>query len=370
MANKLISGMGLPSSIENVFAARNILTAKDALSLPEFDLMMLLDVDLHQVRLAVARISEIACPPCRTALSLLEDRARSGGHLPTRLRGLDHALRGGIPFGALTELVGPSGIGKTQFCLKLALLAALPASYGGLNGRVIYMDTESKFNSTRLIEIGRHSFPHIFLSERMAQEMAGRIIILRPSSLAELTESLQQIELIILQHDVKLVIVDSMAAIFSRENERSTSGQKQHIWRWPLSFLKSLAELSQIPIVVTNQVRSQNNDEVLHYPFQGQMNDINNSSKRVESHLIAALGIQWAHSVTIRLILEAHSGQRFIKVSKSPASPAVEFPFVVESSGISLLSDEGLEVTGSEISTIRWQGQNILVQETDSRPQC
>lgn len=38
------------------------------------------------------------------------------GHLPTRLKGLDEALGGGIPFGVLTELVGPPGIGKTQVC--------------------------------------------------------------------------------------------------------------------------------------------------------------------------------------------------------------------------------------------------------------
>lgn len=37
-----------------------------------------------------------------------------GGHLSTRLKGLDEAMCGGIPFGVLTELVGPAGIGKTQ----------------------------------------------------------------------------------------------------------------------------------------------------------------------------------------------------------------------------------------------------------------
>ena len=37
-------------------------------------------------------------------------------------------------------------------------------------------------------------------------------------------------------------------------------------------------------------------------------------------------------------------------------SPAVAFPFVVESSGITLLSDEGIDVTGSEITSIRCQG--------------
>jgi len=37
-------------------------------------------------------------------------------------------------------------------------------------------------------------------------------------------------------------------------------------------------------------------------------------------------------------------------------SLAVSFPFVVESSGITLLSDEGIDVTGSEITSIRCQG--------------
>lgn len=50
------------------------------------------------------------------ALSLLEERVRlgGGGRLATMLCGLDEALGGGIPTGKLTEVVGPSGIGKTQ----------------------------------------------------------------------------------------------------------------------------------------------------------------------------------------------------------------------------------------------------------------
>ncbi|XP_008792404.2 DNA repair protein RAD51 homolog 2 [Phoenix dactylifera] len=362
MANKLISQMGLPPSVANVFAARNILTAKDALSLPEFELMTLLGMGLDQVKSAVERISEITCPPYQTALSLMEDRVRLGGHLPTLLRGLDDALCGGIPFGALTELVGPSGIGKTQFCLKLSLLAALPSCYGGLNGRVIYIDTESKFSSRRMVEIGENSFPQIFQSEGMAQQMAGRIIVVRLTSLPEFTERLQQLKLTLIQHDVKLLVVDSMAALVSGGNDTRTAGPKQHLLRWPLSFLKSLAEFSRIPVVVTNQVRSQSSNEAFHYPFQGKEKDSSKNFERLESHLIAALGIQWAHAVTIRLVFEAYSGQKFIKVAKSPMSPARAFPFIVESSGISLLNDDGFKVMGREINTIRFQGHNILEQ--------
>lgn len=95
--------------------------------------------------------------------------------------------------------------------------------------------------------------------------------------------------------------------------------------------LRSLAECSRIPVVVTNQVRSQIRDEACQYSFQGNtamitwsfcicckyasiysifcaVHDREGSLARYDSHLVAALGINWAHSVTIRLVLEAKSG--------------------------------------------------------------
>ncbi|KAI4322203.1 hypothetical protein L6164_021920 [Bauhinia variegata] len=363
MANKLITQLGLPKWIANIFTARNIITAKDALSLTEFELMELLDVGLADVSRAVAHISEVVCPPCQTVLFLMEQRVRNeslAGHLPTRLKGLDEALSGGIPFGVLTELVGPAGIGKTQFCLKLSLLASLPANCGGLDGHVIFIDVESKFSSRRLIEIGVKSFPEIFHKKGMAQEMAGRILILRPTSLSEFTESLHQIKVSLLQQQVKLLIIDSMAALVLRENEGGYSGQQA--FGWHVSFIKSLAEFSRIPVVVTNQVRSQIGDEAHKYSFQAQ----NHLEKKADpatydSHLVAALGINWAHAVTIRLVLEAKSGQRFIKLAKSPISPPLAFPFSITSSGIVLLSDDGMELKGPEINRIHCQGQNAFL---------
>ncbi|XP_073222462.1 DNA repair protein RAD51 homolog 2 isoform X3 [Cicer arietinum] len=357
MANKLINQMALPKSIANIFAARNIITAKDALSLTEFELMELLDVGMAEVTSAMAHISEVVCPPCQTALLLMEQRVRNeslAGHLPTRLKGLDEALCGGIPFGVLTELVGPPGIGKTQFCLKLSLLASLPVNCGGLDGRVIYIDVESKFSSKRLIEIGTKSFPEIFHKKGMAQEMAGRIRILRPTSLSEFAESLQRIKVSLLQQQVKLLIVDSMAALVLGEHDCGAS--RQQALGWHVSFIKSLAEFSRIPIVLTNQVRSHIGDESLMYSFQAQSRPTKEDNPvTFDSHLVAALGINWAHAVTIRLVLESRSGQRFIKLAKSPMSPPLAFPFNITSSGIVLLDDDGIEMKGPEINTIHCQ---------------
>ncbi|KAL2487797.1 DNA repair protein RAD51-like protein 2 [Forsythia ovata] len=363
MSNKLISQMGLPKSIANVFAARNIITAKDALSLTEFELMELLDVGLAEVTLALAHISEISCPSYQTALSLLEQRIQNeylAGHLPTRLKGLDAALCGGIPFGVVTELVGPAGIGKTQFCLKLALLASLPSSHGGLDGHVIYIDVESKFSSKRMIEMGVNSFPKIFHTEGMAKEMAGRILVLQPASLFEFTESLQQIKVSLLQHHVKLLIIDSMTALVSSENGQGPP--RQHALGWHISFIKSLAEFSRIPVVVTNQVRSQGRDEASRYLFQDQnRTDAPEDPTSLDSHLVAALGIQWAHAVSIRLVLESRSGQRFIKLAKSSISPPMAFLFNITGSGISLLDDDGVVMTGPEINAIHCQGHSGII---------
>ncbi|KAK8947878.1 hypothetical protein KSP40_PGU009793 [Platanthera guangdongensis] len=147
MANKLVAYMRLPQSISNFLAARNIQTAKDALSMPEFDLMTLLGVDIEDVSDALARISKVASPTYQTALSLLEERLindASSGRLPTFLKGLDAVLGGGIPFSVLTELVGPSGIASFIVVIR----------------------------SGRMIEMGRNSFPEIFYSEGMAQEVS------------------------------------------------------------------------------------------------------------------------------------------------------------------------------------------------------
>uniref|UniRef100_M1CDS0 DNA repair protein RAD51 homolog 2 n=1 Tax=Solanum tuberosum TaxID=4113 RepID=M1CDS0_SOLTU len=55
------------------------------------------------------------------------------------------------------------------------------------------------------------------------------------------------------------------------------------------------------------------------------------------------------------------SGQRFIKLAKSPVSPPFAFAFNITSSGISLLNDDGVEMPGPEIHSISCQGHNDVI---------
>ena len=54
---------------------------------------------------------------------------------------LDTFLGGGIETQAMTELTGEYGVGKTQICLKLCIMAQLPKEQGGLEGNALFTDT-------------------------------------------------------------------------------------------------------------------------------------------------------------------------------------------------------------------------------------
>ncbi len=74
-----------------------------------------------------------------------------GAFIETQYLELDSALGGGLPMGMLTELVGPPGVGKSQFCMMATVMALLPSEFGGIKegSGVVYVDTERKFSSTR-----------------------------------------------------------------------------------------------------------------------------------------------------------------------------------------------------------------------------
>ncbi|GJZ90138.1 DNA repair protein RAD51 homolog 2 isoform X1 [Tanacetum coccineum] len=101
--------------------------------------------------------------------------------------------------------------------------------------------------------------------------------------------SLQKFKASPLKDKVKLLIVDSMAALISGEYEQAA--EKKHLLGWRISFIKSLAEDLRIPIVMTNQVRAQSANQMSHYSFQESRTGSVEDCRQSDSHLLAALGI-------------------------------------------------------------------------------
>ena len=184
------------------------------------------------------------------------------------LRALDSALGGGVPTGSITELVGPAGAGKTQFCLTLAVAAAAPRRLGGLDAGVVFVDTEQKFSGARVAQIAANVFPSAYgvssddaAHERDAKATALRaltekILVLTPSTLSETLQRLSGLEEALVDHAVRLLVVDSVAALARAEFGvgRGQIARRQELLGQIASVLKRQAERLHMAALVTNQV--------------------------------------------------------------------------------------------------------------------
>lgn len=70
--------------------------------------------------------------------------------IPTSSQKLDNALGNGIRLGTVTEFVGSSGVGKSQFCLQAVLNTILPAPIGMIDGEAVYISTKRNFHPLRV----------------------------------------------------------------------------------------------------------------------------------------------------------------------------------------------------------------------------
>ena len=106
---------------------------------------------------------------------------------------LDTLLGGGLRCGAVTEVFGGAGVGKTQLCLS----AAACASAGGT---VAYVDTGGDFDATRLQKV-------VAARGGSASAMA-RVVVAATKDAEELVAALQQVAPL----RPRLVVVDGLTA--------------------------------------------------------------------------------------------------------------------------------------------------------------
>ncbi|KAF6147061.1 hypothetical protein GIB67_036780 [Kingdonia uniflora] len=214
---------------------------------------------------------------------------------------LDRVLVGGIPCNSITEIVSESGCGKTQLCLQLLLTAQLPISRGGLSSSSLYFHSEFPFPSRRLHQLSL-SFP----TSQENPNPLDRIFVRGVQSAEELLGLLDRIDTIIVNPPsnvpVKLVVIDSIAALFRSEFDNTPSDLKR---RSGLFFkiaakLKLKAEKFGLAVLVTNQVVDlMGSDNGINGMRIGNSSCLLTSGRRV----CPALGLSWANCVNSRLFL-------------------------------------------------------------------
>lgn len=217
---------------------------------------------------------------------------------------MDAHLCGGLPSKSVTEIVGPSGAGKTQFCMMMACKSAMPVALGGNGGRVVYLDTEGSFSASRLREIAAARYGSYFDSEERLDELLAAVIVVTVRSSAELCVVLDELETTVLAEGVRLLVLDSVAARARTEFDATETVKRQAMLLEQAQALKQLAEQCNLHVVVSNQVTTK---------LDGVDDGV----------ITAALGPLWAHAVNTRLVLDRLTdatavGSRRLWAAKSP----------------------------------------------------
>nr|XP_039331608.1 DNA repair protein RAD51 homolog 2-like [Saimiri boliviensis boliviensis] len=171
----------------------------------------------------------------------------SPAFLSTTLSALDEALHGGGASGSLTEITGPPGCGKTQFCIMMSILATLSTNMEGLKGAVVYIDTESAFSAERLVEIAESRFLSDFNTEEKLLLTSCKVHLYRELTCDEVLQKIESLEEEIISKGIKLVTIDSLASVVNKEFDTQLPGNLNKFLAREASSLKYLAEEFSIP---------------------------------------------------------------------------------------------------------------------------
>ncbi len=317
--------------------------AKDLLELSEFDVLGLSCMDdgvnYEDVETFFRLVVDAVTPPLISAYDM-DDGSGSVSAICCARSGvgaLDSALRGGFRAGHVTELVGQSGAGKTQFCMTASILAAASGR------RVVYIDTENKFRPQRLMEIVQAR--KIDLPSHADLEYIGQnIFVLSATTSEELETAIAEAKAQLLDHtnpiQAGLLIVDSMASLSEsvRPTKRTRSEKQQRIAKHEMiarqgAALKLIANAAKVPVLVTNQVKSAyKNPNRRGWEIRGSIAET--GGRQETTSVSPALGNTWAHSVNVRIFLENYGTSRGVRVAKSSSSEVRCMPFEIANCGV------------------------------------
>lgn len=265
-----------------------------------------------------------------TADTILEKR-QSVKKISTGSESFDEVMGGGFETGAITELFGEFGSGKTQVAHQLAVNVQVSAkevspletdtpdsesvteykNQARAVGKVIYIDTENTFRPERIIQ----------MAEKIGldpQQALKNIKVARAYNSDHQMLLAEKAEELLKEGGYKLLVVDSLTAHFRAEFiGRGTLSERQQKLNKHMHTLLKLADMYNCCVVVTNQVMARPN-VMFGDPTQA-----------IGGHVVG-------HSSTFRIYLrKGKKGSRVAKLVDSPNLPDNECMFFVNTSGLS-----------------------------------
>ncbi|KAL3856757.1 hypothetical protein ACJMK2_011478 [Sinanodonta woodiana] len=283
-----------------------------------------------------------------SALDMLHEEQSLPGIITFSER-VDRMLGAGVPLCKVTELCGEPGVGKTQFCLQLAVGVQIPEVFGGLHGEAVYIDTEGSFITERLVDIIAATVRHC---EHISQKEHNEEFVehLKSLTVEHLLTGIHYhrchdyIQLLAIVHllpaflknhpKVKLVVIDSLAAPFQHDFE-DFSLRTRILTSVAQNLVKMAAEF-KISVVLTNKMTTK----------------LNSSGGDSGAHLVPALGESWGHACTVRVILHWEGNQRMAWLYKSPSQTETTVPYQITTGGIrDIIMEERYQAENAEDET-------------------
>jgi len=159
--------------------------------------------------------------------------------ISSQIGSLDKIFSGGLQNGMITEISGLRGSGKTHLALQFAID---PLSK---NKKILFIDTTVEFRPERFLQI--------LQSRNLSPTLLENLHI------SHVTNTQKQIEILeYFQNDIfSLLIIDNITDLFSFEYSK-----KEHLIEKNTNFgnymiqLSKLAQSSNVPIIITNQIFS------------------------------------------------------------------------------------------------------------------
>ena len=168
--------------------------------------------------------------------------------LATGSKALDELLGGGLETQTITEFYGEYGSGKSQMCHQLCVNVQLPPGQGGLDGGVLYVDTENTFRTERIVQMAKN----LGLDP---ESVTKNIIVAEAYTSDHQMFLLEKSDSIIKENNIRLIIVDSLTAHFRSEYiGREMLASRQQKLNKHMHRLIRLARAFNTAAVVTNQV--------------------------------------------------------------------------------------------------------------------
>ena len=169
--------------------------------------------------------------------------------ITTGSKELDNLLGGrGVETQAITEVHAKFGSGKSQLGFQLCVTTQMPKDKGGLEGSVIFIDSEGTFRPERIKQMAA-------AKGMDPEKVLENIYTARAYNSDHQMLLAEKAEDIIKEKNVKLIVVDSVTGHFRGDYiGRGTLANRQQLLNKHLHHLLRMAEKYNIAVYITNQV--------------------------------------------------------------------------------------------------------------------